>query len=105
MELVRLALDDAYWLLERQTGGVLPLEITNADWYVSTDRNLLGALMEDQRDGSFRFVLLQRQGDGFPYSRLGAGQDYASRNDAEQALRQAARPVLGRSAAGLAELG
>jgi len=101
VELDRLSFDEAYWLLERQTGGLLPRETVDAKWYASTNRNLLGALIDDHRDGSFRFVLLQRQGDGFPYARLGAGQDFASLGDSEQALRQAAHPVPNRLAAGL----
>jgi len=90
VNLARISFNDAYWLLEQQTGGVLPPETADASWYASSDRNVLGTVILDRRDGSHRFVLLQRQGDGGRYSRRQAGQDYSTQTGAENAMRLAA---------------
>ena len=74
----RVSFLDAYWLLEQQTGGTLPSETIDASWFASGDHNLLGAIIRDVRDLSWRYVLFERLGDGLPYDRTAAGQDIAN---------------------------
>jgi hypothetical protein len=82
----RISFLDAYWLLERQTGGTLPSETVDASWFASDDRNLLGAIIRDARDLTWRYVLFERQGDGLPYSRSSAGQDIVNFAAAHQSM-------------------
>ena len=74
----RISFLDAYWLLQRQTGGTLPSETVDASWFASGDRHLLGAIIRDARDLTWRYVLFERQGDSLPYARSSAGQEIAS---------------------------
>jgi hypothetical protein len=78
MAMDRISFLDAYWLLERQTGGTLPSETVDASWFASGDRNLLGAIIRDVRDLTWRYVLFERQGEALPYARSSAGQEIAN---------------------------
>ena len=84
----RVSFLDAYWLLQRQTGGTLPSETVDASWFASGDRHLLAAIIRDIRDLTWRYVLFERPGDGLSYSRSSAGQDIATFAAAHQSMNR-----------------
>jgi hypothetical protein len=90
----RVSFLDAYWLLQRQTGGTLPSETVDASWFASGDRHLLGAIIRDVRDLTWRYVLFERPGDSLPYSRSSAGQEIATFAAAHLAMNRDAEVRL-----------
>jgi hypothetical protein len=78
MSMERISFLDAYWLLERQTGGTLPSETVDASWFATLDRALLGAIIRDARDLTWRYILFERGSQDVPYSRSSAGQEIAT---------------------------
>jgi hypothetical protein len=87
MALERISFLDAYWLLERQTGGVLPPETLDASWFASDDRNVVGVVISDTRNKTWRYVLFERRGFELPYMRSSAGQELATCAAAKLAMQ------------------
>ena len=92
MSLAPIPVERVCQLFERQTGGLLPTELHDADWYSSADSRVLGVIV--QLGGAWGFGLFRRD-EGGHYYRAHSGTGRNSRLEVEQEMQSS---VLERSA-------
>jgi hypothetical protein len=85
-------------LMTNMAPGTLPSSSFEAEWYANADNALLAAVMLGDRDATWRYVILGRDGTG-KYQRIASAEGLPTRAVARAAVQ------VGRWEASLARIG
>ena len=73
-------------LISNMAPGTLPLSAFEAEWYANADNGLLAAVMLGDRDATWRYVILGKDGAG-KYQRLASAEGFPTRAVARAAVQ------------------